>query len=401
MSLMEDYRRRQAWANLSNFGRGLLMASAQNMPVGQGLAYGLAQMEQPNMREEMALQEAERKQAQLQAYNNWMMGQQPAPQPTAERLEREGQSASLTGPMGGAQPSLMDRRFNRGTGQFAELTPQQMAAMGPELGGQAFRMAQAAKGPSMVTAAQKNARFLYPNNPEKQRQYVEEVTTKAQTQVDLTGLPEAMTASQRGKEAANLRDARVKATQMVEQGANLISNLRQSGDQAVSWSGAMARGIDTLQSQGQAIARNFGIRMSDGSISKRLSTDDWNWGDLASESSVIKSQILGLAVAITKADQGSRPSDFDVQTSINRIAGNAGSASRMADTIEALIAEKSRDFEIYYNDLAPAYDLEPFSWEKQLKKHRINMPGMGQRTYTPEELQNMSDEEFQRLLRGQ
>ena len=404
-SLLEDYRKRQAWANLGNIGQGLLMASAQNMPLSQGLAYGLAQMEQPGMREELALQEAERKQMQLQAYNDWMMGQgqQPAPQPTAERLEKEGQSASL---MGGAQPSLMggttiDERFDRGTGQFRELTPQDMAAMGPELGGQAFRMAQAAKGPSMVTAAQKNARFLYPNDPKKQRQKDEEVTTKAQTQVDLTGLPEAMTASQRGKEAANLRDARVKTTQMVQQGANLISNLRQSGNQAVSWSGAMARGIDTLQSQGQAIARNFGIRMSDGSISKRLSTDDWNWGDLASESSVIKSQILGLAVAITKADQGSRPSDFDVQTSINRIAGNAGSASRMADTIEALIAEKSRDFEIYYNDLAPAYKLKPFSWEKQLKKHKINMPGMGQKTYTPQELQNMSDEEFQRLLRGQ
>ena len=140
------------------------------------------------------------------------------------------------------------------------------------------------------------------------------------------------------------------------------------------------------------VAKNFDMRLNVG---------DWDWGELASESSVIKSKILGLAVAITKADQGSRPSDFDVQTSINRIAGNAGSASRMADTIEALIAEKSRDFEIYYNDLAPAYDLEPFSWEKQLKQHKINMPGMGQRTYTPEELQNMSDEEFQRLLRGQ
>ncbi len=371
MSLMEDYRRRQAWANLSNFGRGLLMASAQNMPVGQGLAYGLAQMEQPNMREEMALQEAERKQAQLQAYNNWMMGQQPAPQPTAERLEREGQSASLTGPMGGAQPSLMDRRFNRGTGQFAELTPQQMAAMGPEIGRQTWRMIQASQKPPQSRTVKRGDDFVtqyWTGNKWEDEETAPRYKPEA---VDLAGtvdaLTRAQTASQRGKAATDLKAARVSATQMVDMGSRLVSNLREYGDEAVSLTGATARGLNTVASQGRALAKQFGMRLDVG---------DWDWKELASESSELKSQILGLAVAITKADQGSRPSDFDVQTSINRIAGNAGSASRTADVVESLLAEKMRGFEIYYNDLAPSYDLERFSWEEQLKRHNIDMPGM-------------------------
>lgn len=192
---------------------------------------------------------------------------------------------------------------------------------------------------------------------------------------DLTGLSTFLTKSQRGKEISNLRENRIQAVQMVKQGSSLIGNLRESGDQAISWAGAMTRGVDTIASQGQAIAKNFGIKMGDGSISKRLNEGDWQWGELASESSVIKSKILGLAVAITKADQGSRPSDFDVQTSIARLAGSAGSATRMADTIEALLREKMGDFSVRYNTLAPDYGLKPFDWKTELTRHGISAPG--------------------------
>lgn len=192
---------------------------------------------------------------------------------------------------------------------------------------------------------------------------------------DLGGLSTLMTKSQRGKEIAALRENRVQAVQMVKQGSALVSNLREAGDQAVSWSGAMSRGINTLASQGGAIAKNFGIRMGDGSISKRLDEGDWQWGELASTSSVVRSRILGLAVAVTKADQGSRPSDFDVQTSISRLAGSSGSASVMADTVEALLREKMGDFDVRYNTLAPDYDLPAFDWKTELAKHKIDMPG--------------------------
>lgn len=192
---------------------------------------------------------------------------------------------------------------------------------------------------------------------------------------DLSGLSNLMTKTQRGKEIAALRENQVQAVQMVKQGSSLISNLRESGDQAISWSGTMARGVDTFTSQGQAIAKNFGIKMGDGSISKSLNEADWQWGELASESGVIKSKILGLAVAITKADQGSRPSDFDVQTSIARLAGSAGSATRMADTIESLLREKMGDFSVRYNTLAPDYGLKPFDWQTELSRHGIEAPG--------------------------
>jgi hypothetical protein len=189
---------------------------------------------------------------------------------------------------------------------------------------------------------------------------------------DLAGF---MTASDRSKEIRDLREDKIKTVQMVQQGTNLVSNLRASGDQAVSWSGSMVRGVNTLASQGRAIARDFGIEMGDGSVRTGINPDEWEWGELANESAVIKSRILGLAVAITKADQGSRPSDFDVQTSIDRIAGTAGSAEQTATVIESLLQEKMGDFSVRYNTLAPDYELSPLDWDEELESYGIDAPG--------------------------
>lgn len=244
---------------------------------------------------------------------------------------------------------------------------------------QQFPKPTAAKDTSTGPMRDAVAIGLQPGTPEY-NDYIKQRTLKAGTEVnvaapDLSGLSTLMTKSQRGKEIAALREKKVQAVQMTKQGSALVSNLREAGDQAVSWSGAMSRGVNTLASQGGAIAKNFGIKMGDGSISKRLNAGDWQWGDLASTSSVVKSQILGLAVAVTKADQGSRPSDFDVQTSIERLAGSSGSASVMADTVEALLREKMGDFSVRYNTLAPDYELPTFDWKTELTKHNIEMPG--------------------------
>ena len=53
--MAEALRKRQAYSNLSRIGQGLLMASAQGMPIGQGLAYGLSQTKSPDPLQMMQL----------------------------------------------------------------------------------------------------------------------------------------------------------------------------------------------------------------------------------------------------------------------------------------------------------------------------------------------------------
>ncbi len=76
-SLLEEYRRQQMWNNLSRLGQGLLAASAGRMPVGQGLALGLSQMQPVSMQEMRALREEEERQKQQAARATLMGGYDP------------------------------------------------------------------------------------------------------------------------------------------------------------------------------------------------------------------------------------------------------------------------------------------------------------------------------------
>jgi hypothetical protein len=215
---------------------------------------------------------------------------------------------------------------------------------------------------------------------------------------DLSPITNLLGKAGRRKEILALRDMEAGTVKIVNQGTTLAQQLLDSGDQAISWSGALARGADTLVSQGRAIARNFGINTDEG-VLKRLNTDDWEWGAIATESGEIKSRILGLAVALTKEDQGSRPSDFDVQTSINQLAGAAGNAKRMAHTIMSMVERKMSDFSIHYNTLAPDYGEalpHTFDWPATLERHGIVMPAIDEPGLKPDEWTDMSDEEFKR-----
>jgi len=383
-SLMDDYRKQQLWGNLSRIGQGLLMASAGKMPLGQGLAYGLGQAQMPDFMEMQKLKEsqkkAEREEAERKRWQSlFEPGRSPGLSAQQALAEGGGPTQAAASLMGGPAPSLMQQAG------YSDPQIKMLQTLGPDASKSILAKGMFPPPKAPTTRTRKSGdKFIteeWDDAAKGWKQVSEAPRYKPGVEVNVAAqnmdpLLNFMTKTQRGKEAAGLREQRVKSVQMVKQGANLIQNLRQSGDQAVSWSGGMVRGVDTFLSQGRAIAKNFGIKMGDGSISKKLDPNDWQWGPLASESSVIKSKILGLAVAITKADQGSRPSDFDVQTSIERIAGNAGSASRMADVIQSLLREKMGDFSVRYNTLAPDYGLEKFDWKDELSNQNISLPGL-------------------------
>jgi hypothetical protein len=383
-SMLDDYRKMMLWQNIGRIGQGLLMAGAQGRPLGQGLAMGMANMQpMPGLSDLYKIEESQRK------------AEQEKQQGTALSKLFGGRDPQTGITWNQGRPGLLGKP--QGLGLMAQAYPEKAAS--------AYFESMKPKDP-LIRDFKAGDEFVTKRYNRDTGQWEEmgraprykpgvDVNVEAP---DLSGMTEYLTKTQRGQEVQGLREQQIQSVQMVKQGSSLIGDLRSAGDQAVSWSGTMARGLDTLVSQGNAIAKNFGIRFADGSIGKSLSVDDWNWGPLASEASIIKSKILGLAVAITKADQGSRPSDFDVQTSITRIAGNAGSANRTADVVESLLREKMGDFSVRYNTLAPDYGLKPFAWEEELKRQNIDFPASSKQTYTTEELLNMSDEEIKKLL---
>lgn len=240
---------------------------------------------------------------------------------------------------------------------------------GPRAGERAFPGVELQPDPTTATGPMKDALALglQPGSA-GYNDYIRERTLRAQTDVDVNlgdvvgDLGNVLTEAGASKRAVDLEDRRVATTQMAAQGANLISQLNEGGDSAISWTGGLSRGLGKVSSQGRALAREVGFDLN-------LKKFEFG-GDLATKSSGIQSKMLGLAVALTKADQGSRPSDFDVQTSLNRLAAGSGSARTMATTIQGMLDEKMNDFAIDYRVRSG----EDFDWAGELERNNIVFP---------------------------
>lgn len=362
--IMAQQRRQAVFSGMTQAGLSMLGGA----PIGQALGSGLAQMTPDPM-------------DALNTYAAYQGIQDSELERTQAAEQRAAQEAYLNGPtqfagegLGGASGGMFSSGISSQERALAE-------AMGPDayFAGKAKQHFAAPKDPlikSFDVGDQKITR-RYNRGTGEWEDMEKAPRYKPGTTVDMGGvvgeLGSMMTKAGASKRAIDLEDRRVAVTQMAAQGANLIRNLNEAGDGAVSLTGSTARGLSKISSQGRALAKEVGFDLN-------LEKFEFG-GDLSAKSTVVKSQLLGLAVALTKADQGSRPSDFDVQTSLNRLAANSGSSRTMARTIKSMLDEKMNDFAIDYRVRTQTPDLpegKPFDWNSELTRHGIAFPDIPQ-----------------------
>ena len=160
------------------------------------------------------------------------------------------------------------------------------------------------------------------------------------------GAPGAFTAktpSQLGKNVVDFEDAAIGATGAFQAGKELleIGNLTP---EALGKPGGVARFGNDMLELGKGLGKLLGIDVGADRNADAFAYEGFsgNLERVAVESSKFRSGIFGIAFAAAVAEQGTRPTDKDIQQFIDQIAGNSSSFPAFAGTIQTFMNRAHR-----------------------------------------------------------
>jgi len=148
---------------------------------------------------------------------------------------------------------------------------------------------------------------------------------------------------QLGKNVVDFEDAAIGATGAFQTGKELLE-LAQLTPEAIGKPGAVFRFGADMKALGVGLGKMFGVDVGpDRNIGEfDFSGFSGNLDKVARESSKFRSGIYGIAFATAVAEQGTRPTDKDIQQFIDQIAGNSSSFPAFSGTIEKFMARVNR-----------------------------------------------------------
>ena len=142
------------------------------------------------------------------------------------------------------------------------------------------------------------------------------------------------TETQVGKNIVDFEDAAVGGIGAIQTGLQLLK-IGQETPEALGKPGAIFRFGSEMIALGSGLGKMFGVDVSPNRDIGSFSFDGFtgNLQKVAVESSRFRSGIYGIAFAAAVAEQGTRPTDKDIQQFIDQIAGNSSSFPAFAGTI--------------------------------------------------------------------
>lgn len=352
-SLLDDYRRQMAWSNLSRIGQGLLAASAQGMPVGQGLALGLSQAQMPDPIQmwqlSTAMKDREQQEAQQTARSKLLGGYDP--------------QTGITWNQG--RPGLLGSP--QSTGLLAQAYPE---AFGGAV------MSQMFPKPQEPTGAQKDAAALglKKGTPEYDK-YIRDRTLKSGVTVNIGDKlpPPPKGFYYKRADPQNPELARTPGgPAALEQKA--AEEAKAAGErQKRTYADIVTEDIDrTLDLVGEGFP-----------ITGIFST--------AAQFPGTKAHDAAKLIATVRANVG-----FDKLQEMRAASPTGGALGQVSENENALLQAAIGNLELSQSADQLKHNLERV---KEIYLDIIHGPGnRPSQTYTPDEFSNMSDEEFKRLL---
>jgi len=160
-----------------------------------------------------------------------------------------------------------------------------------------------------------------------------------------TGPPGAFTGtqSQQGADIKDFRDAAIGAVGAIQKGSNLLK-IAQSTPEALGKPGNIARFGNSMIQTAVGLGKMFGVDVGADRDVDSFTFDGFqgNLKNVAIESTKFRAGVYGIAFAAAVAEQGTRPTDKDIQQFIDQIAGSSSDADAFAATIRQFVGGMDR-----------------------------------------------------------
>ena len=192
------------------------------------------------------------------------------------------------------------------------------------------------------------------------------------------GSPGELSGNDQSKSIKNLRDRRIGMFQFLKAATVMAAKAKESGDEALSFVGGVARGLNTLSAQlggaSRAILGDSTATTIEGSTIQQIGqfAEGLNWqGSIAVNSASLRSQITSLAYGLALVKNGTRPTDEDVRNMVKILAGSSGSGAQLVAATTAQMRTSLDNYAIEHQEiLGEEYDIQG-----GLDLHRITLPG--------------------------
>lgn len=213
-----------------------------------------------------------------------------------------------------------DPEFREVNGQLVQIDPQEGTAT------PIFGEPDQPDQPSIV----RQAEFAFPNDPEKQRQFIRERGGSG-VNVDLGGLADKERIKDLQERRNTIQQRKTAAVSLARLGNRIRTQLEKGGAATIGPVGFLSRLGNSLSAQARAIARN-----SDAEFDPER-FDFAAFPETARQSAAVRSNILSMAFALARTREEGRLSDTEVQQALNSIGGNSGSPEQIMAAINEVV----------------------------------------------------------------
>lgn len=151
------------------------------------------------------------------------------------------------------------------------------------------------------------------------------------------------TKSQQGQDVQEFEDAVIGGVSAIQTGTELL-NIATTTPDALGAPGNIFRFGNEMLQTGEALGRAMGIDVgADRSVDEfTFNGFSGNMRDLAIENQAFRSGVYGIAFAAAVAEQGTRPTDKDIQAYIDQIAGSTADPKAFARTLQTFVGRVDR-----------------------------------------------------------
>ena len=151
------------------------------------------------------------------------------------------------------------------------------------------------------------------------------------------------TKSQVGVDIKDFRDAAIGAVGAIQKGSDLLK-IAQATPEALGKPGNIARFGNSMIQTAVGLGKMFGVDVGADRDVDSFTFDGFqgNLKNVAIESTKFRAGVYGIAFAAAVAEQGTRPTDKDIQQFIDQIAGSSSDADAFAATIRQFVGGMDR-----------------------------------------------------------